>query len=49
VGRHRLRVLRRILGLKTKGVIGGLRKFHNEEFPRLYSTPNIIRVRNQGK
>jgi hypothetical protein len=38
------RVLKRIFGPKSNGVKGGWRKFHNEEFHNLYSSPNIIRI-----
>jgi hypothetical protein len=41
---HRLRVLRRIFGLKRDEVTGGWRKLHNEELHNLYSSPSIIRV-----
>jgi hypothetical protein len=37
-----IRVLRGIFGLKRDDVIGGLRKLHNDEFYKLYSSPNII-------
>jgi hypothetical protein len=38
------RVLRRIFGPKRDEVIGGWRKFHNEELYNLYSSLNIIRM-----
>jgi hypothetical protein len=38
------RVLRRIFGTKRDEIIGGLRKFHNEEFHSMYSFPDIIRM-----
>jgi hypothetical protein len=38
------RVLRRIFGPKRDGVMGGLRKLHNEELHDLYSSPSIIRI-----
>jgi hypothetical protein len=38
------RVLRRIFGPKRDGVMGGLRKLHNEELHNLYSSPSIIRI-----
>jgi hypothetical protein len=38
----RLRVLRRIFGLKRDEVIGGWRKLHNEELHNLYSSPSVI-------
>ena len=41
---HRLRVLRRIFGLKRDGVTGEWRKVHNEEPNDLYCSPNIVRV-----
>jgi hypothetical protein len=45
---HRLRVfenkvLRRIFGPKRDKVARDLRKLHNEELHKLYSSPNIIR------
>jgi hypothetical protein len=41
---HRLRVLRRIFGLKGDEVMGGWRKLQNEELHVLYSSPRIIRM-----
>jgi hypothetical protein len=46
---HRLRVLEkrvlgRIFGCKTEGVVGGWRTLYNEELHNLYTLPNIIRV-----
>ena len=41
---HRLRVLRRIFGLKMDEVIGEWRKLHTKELNDLYSSLNIIRV-----
>jgi hypothetical protein len=41
---HRLRVLRRIFGLKRDEVTGEWRKLHNEELLDLYSSPSIIRI-----
>jgi hypothetical protein len=38
------RVLRRIFGSDKDEVIGGWRKFHNEECHKLYSSPNFIRM-----
>jgi hypothetical protein len=38
------RVLRRIFGPKRDEVIGGLRKLHNDELHKLYSSPKIIRM-----
>jgi hypothetical protein len=38
------RVLRRIFGSDRDEVISGWRKFHNEEYRKLYSSPNIIRM-----
>jgi PAS domain-containing protein len=35
--------LRRIFGLKRDRIIGGWRKFLNEELHNLYSLPNVIR------
>jgi hypothetical protein len=40
------RVLRRIFGPKRKEVAGGWRRLHNEEFHKLCTSPNIIRVIN---
>jgi hypothetical protein len=40
------RVLRRILGSKRDEVTGDWRKLHNEELPKLYSSPNIISMVN---
>jgi hypothetical protein len=37
------RVLR-IFGPKRDEVMGGCKKFHNEELHNLYSSPNIIRM-----
>jgi hypothetical protein len=34
------RVLRRIFGLKRDETMGDLRKLHNEELYKLYSSPN---------
>jgi hypothetical protein len=42
------RVLRRIFGPKRDEMVGGWRKLHNEELHNLYSSPNIIRMVNQG-
>jgi hypothetical protein len=42
------RVLRRILGPKRDGVMGGWRKLHNEELHNLYSSPIIIRIIMSG-
>jgi hypothetical protein len=49
---HRLRVsenrvLRRIFGPKREED-GSWRKLHNDELHSLYSSPNIVRVNNQG-
>jgi hypothetical protein len=38
------RVLRRIFGPKTDGVMGGWRKLYNEDLHNLYSSPSIIRI-----
>jgi hypothetical protein len=38
------RVLRRIFGPKRDAVTGEWRKWHNEEFRDLYSSPGIIRM-----
>jgi hypothetical protein len=37
-------VLRRIFGSGRDEVIGGWRKFHEEECRKLHSSPNIIRM-----
>jgi allantoicase len=37
-------VLRRIFGPMRYGVMGGLRKLHNEDLHDLYSLPNVIRM-----
>jgi hypothetical protein len=47
---HRLRLFenrlqRKIFGPKRDEVTGGWRKFHNEEFHDLYSSPSIIESR----
>jgi hypothetical protein len=41
---RRLRVLRRLFGLKRDEVTGEWRKLHNEELLDLYSSPNNVRV-----
>jgi hypothetical protein len=41
---RRLRVLRRIFGLRRDEVTGEWRKLHNEELNDLYCSSNIIRV-----
>jgi hypothetical protein len=46
---HRLRVLRRIFGLRIDEVTGGWRKLHNEELHYLYSSPSIIRKIKSGR
>jgi hypothetical protein len=38
------RVLMRIFELKGDGVMGGLRKLHNEELHNLYSSPSVIGI-----
>jgi hypothetical protein len=45
---HRLRVLRRIFGLKGIEVTGGWRKLHNEELHNSYSSPSIVTMISQG-
>jgi hypothetical protein len=45
---HRLRVLRRIFGLKRDEVTGGWKKLHNEELPNLYSS-SIIRMMKSSR
>jgi hypothetical protein len=42
------RVLRKIFGSKRE-VDGSWRKLHNDELHSLYSSPNIVRVINQGE
>jgi hypothetical protein len=42
----RLRVLRRIFGPKRDEVTSEWRKLHNEGLTDLYSSPNIVRVKN---
>jgi hypothetical protein len=49
---HRLmvfenRVFRRIFGPKRDEVTGGLRKLHNKELHRLYSSPNIRMIKSR--
>jgi hypothetical protein len=41
---HRLRVLRRMFGLKREEVAGDWRRLHYEELYNLYTSSNIIRV-----
>ena len=41
---RRLRVLRRIFGLKRKEMTGEWGKLHNEELNDLYCSPNVVRV-----
>ena len=41
------RVLRRIIGPKRDEIRGERRKLHNEEVKDLYSSPNILRVKNR--
>jgi hypothetical protein len=43
------RVLRRIFGLQRDEVTRGWRKLHNEEFHNLYSSPNIVRVKQSKR
>jgi hypothetical protein len=38
------RALRKIIGTKREKVAGGIRRLHNEELHKLYTSPNIIRV-----
>jgi hypothetical protein len=38
------KVLRRIFELKRDEVIGGWRKWHNEELHNVYCSPSIIRI-----
>jgi hypothetical protein len=42
------RVLRRIFGPKRDEVTGGWRKLHNEKLHNLYSSPNIIQVKEDA-
>jgi hypothetical protein len=44
VGAFENRTLRRILEPKRDNILGGWRKFHNEELLDVYSSPNIIRT-----
>jgi hypothetical protein len=51
---HRLwvsknKVLRRIFGPKRDEVIGGWRKWHNENLHNLYLSANIIRINKSRK
>jgi len=41
------RVLRRIFGPKRDEVTGEWKKLHNGELSDLYSSPNIVLVKNQ--
>jgi hypothetical protein len=41
---RRLRVLRRIFGLKRDEITGGWRELHNNELYNMCSSPNIIRM-----
>ena len=43
------RVLRRIFGPKRDEVTGEWRKLHNEELNNLYSSPNIVQVKEIKK
>jgi hypothetical protein len=43
------RVLRGIFGPKRAEVMGDWRKLHNEELHKLYSLPNIIRIRKSRR
>jgi hypothetical protein len=38
------RMLRRIFGPKREEWAGGWRRLHNEEFHKLYTSPDIVRV-----
>jgi len=40
-------VLRRIFRPRRDKVMGDWRRLHNEELSDLYSSPNIVRVKNQ--
>jgi hypothetical protein len=42
-------VRRRMSGLKTDEIIGGLRRLPNDELHNLYSSPNIIRINKTKK
>jgi hypothetical protein len=50
-GQHRLRVFEkeqtRIFGPKREKVVGSWRRLHNE-LHKLYSSPNVIRMRHVG-
>jgi hypothetical protein len=43
------RVLRRIFGSKSDEIIGGWKKFRNEELHNLYISPNIITMMETRK
>jgi hypothetical protein len=43
---HRLRVLRKIFGLKRDEVTGDRRRLYNQELNDFYNLSNIIRVTN---
>jgi hypothetical protein len=38
------RALRGIFGPKRDAIIGSKRNLHNEDFHKLYSSPNVIRI-----
>jgi hypothetical protein len=42
------RMLKKIFGPKREEITGGWKKLLNEELHNLYSSPNLIRVSNQG-
>jgi hypothetical protein len=42
-------VPRRIFGTKRDEIMGGWRKWHNEELHVLYSAPNRIRMTKSGR
>jgi hypothetical protein len=43
------RLLKRMFGPKRDEVIGGWKKFHNEELHNSHSSPNIIRMINSRR
>jgi hypothetical protein len=43
------RVLRRIFGPKRDEIVGGWRKWHDEELHNLHPSPNIVRMIKSGR